>query len=473
MDDPRDVIIRPVVSEKSYALREKGVYIFMVPTRANKIEIRRSVEHIFSVKVIKVNTLNRPGKRKRNRKKSTFGKRPDTKRALVTLAAGPDDPDLREELRVLMLRSRKPTSAGRRFQTVSDFTEITTDRPERTLTVPKPGTGGRNAYGRKTARHRGGGHKQQYRIVDFKRTKDGVPATVAAIEYDPNRNARIALLHYHDGEKRYILAPARVAVGDVLRSGQGSEIRPGNALPMRLHPGRFGGPQRRAEARRRRQDRPQRRHERPAGGQGGRLRHLAPALYRNAPGADRLPGHPRRGRQRRGRADQDRQGRPQPLEGRAPADPRRGHEPGRPSARWWRGQDLRWPPPGIAVGPARGPHPARPQAVRPIDHPSPPGSRRPEVTPCPAASRKGPFVDGHLLRKVDDLNSRNEKRVIKTWSRRSTIIPDMVGHTIAVHDGRKHVPVYITESMVGHKLGEFAPTRTFRYHAGQERQGKR
>ena len=135
-----------------------------------------------------------------------------------------------------MLRSRKPTSAGRRFQTVSAFTELTTDRPERSLTVPKPGTGGRNSYGRKTARHRGSGHKRQYRIVDFKRTKDGVPATVASIEYDPNRNARIALLHYHDGEKRYILAPARLAVGDVLRSGQGAEIRVGNAMPMRFIP---------------------------------------------------------------------------------------------------------------------------------------------------------------------------------------------------------------------------------------------
>src|SRR5579864_2010213 len=135
-----------------------------------------------------------------------------------------------------MLRSRKPTSAGRRFQTVSAFTELTTDRPERSLTVPRPSTGGRNAYGRKTARHRGSGHKRQYRLVDFKRAKDGVPATVATIEYDPNRNCRIALLHYHDGEKRYILAPARVRVGDVLQSGQGSDIRPGNALPMRYIP---------------------------------------------------------------------------------------------------------------------------------------------------------------------------------------------------------------------------------------------
>src|SRR6059036_3298260 len=131
------------------------------------------------------------------------------------------------------LRKRNPTSPGRRFQTVSDFSEITTDKPEKSLLAPKTKTGGRNSYGRKTARHRGGGHKQQYRIVDFRRDKDGVPAKVAAIEYDPNRNARIALLHYRDGEKRYILAPARVRVGDRLQSGQGSEIRPGNALPLR------------------------------------------------------------------------------------------------------------------------------------------------------------------------------------------------------------------------------------------------
>ena len=136
----------------------------------------------------------------------------------------------------MALRKRKPTSAGRRFQSVSDFGEITKRRPERSLVEPLPKTGGRNNYGRKTARHRGGGHKQQYRVIDFKRTKDGVPATIAAIEYDPNRNARIALLHYHDGEKRYILAPARVKVGDVLHSGQGSDIRPGNALALRYIP---------------------------------------------------------------------------------------------------------------------------------------------------------------------------------------------------------------------------------------------
>ena len=134
------------------------------------------------------------------------------------------------------IRKRKPTSPGRRFQSASDFAEVTKAKPEKALTKPKPKTGGRNSYGRMTSRHRGGGHKQQYRIVDFKRNKDGVPAKVAAIEYDPNRNARIALLHYLDGEKRYILAPARVKVGDMLQSGQGSDIRPGNALPLRYIP---------------------------------------------------------------------------------------------------------------------------------------------------------------------------------------------------------------------------------------------
>ncbi len=134
------------------------------------------------------------------------------------------------------IRKRKPTSPGRRFQTVSDFSEITKERPEKSLVKPKKRSSGRNVYGRTTSRHRGGGHKQKYRVVDFRRDKDGVPAKVAAIEYDPNRNARIALLHYRDGEKRYIVAPLGVAVGDVLNSGQGSEIRPGNALPLRYIP---------------------------------------------------------------------------------------------------------------------------------------------------------------------------------------------------------------------------------------------
>jgi large subunit ribosomal protein L2 len=130
-------------------------------------------------------------------------------------------------------RSYKPTSPGRRQMSVSTFEEVTRSRPERSLTEGrKTSSGGRNSYGRVTAWHRGGGHKRLYRRVDFRRDKTGVPARVAAIEYDPNRSARIALLHYRDGEKRYILAPLGLAVGDEVLSGPGAEIRPGNALPL-------------------------------------------------------------------------------------------------------------------------------------------------------------------------------------------------------------------------------------------------
>ena len=136
----------------------------------------------------------------------------------------------------MAIRSRRPTSPGRRFQTTSDFSEITRSEPERTLLAPVSKTGGRNNYGRKTSRHRGGGHKRRYRMVDFRRVKDGVPGRVAAIEYDPNRTCRIALIHYSDGTKAYILAPKGLSVGDTVESGQGADIRPGNALPLRYIP---------------------------------------------------------------------------------------------------------------------------------------------------------------------------------------------------------------------------------------------
>ncbi|MBT8166048.1 MAG: 50S ribosomal protein L2 [Acidimicrobiia bacterium] len=130
----------------------------------------------------------------------------------------------------------KPTSPGRRFQTVSDFAEITKSKPEKSLLDSKTRSSGRNVHGRITSRHRGGGHKRRYRVVDFRRNKDGIPAKVASIEYDPNRNARIALLNYYDGEKRYILAPVGIKVGNVLESGSGVDIKPGNCLPLRNIP---------------------------------------------------------------------------------------------------------------------------------------------------------------------------------------------------------------------------------------------
>src|SRR5215216_7209649 len=131
------------------------------------------------------------------------------------------------------IRRYKPTSAGRRNMSVATFEELTKSTPEKRLLAPLRKSGGRNNQGRMTVRHRGGGTKRAYRIIDFKRNKHGVPAKVAGIEYDPNRSARIALLNYVDGEKRYILAPLGLKVGDTVQSGAGAPIRVGNALPLR------------------------------------------------------------------------------------------------------------------------------------------------------------------------------------------------------------------------------------------------
>lgn len=132
----------------------------------------------------------------------------------------------------MAIKKYKPTSNGRRNMSSLDFAEITTDKPEKTLLAPLNRKGGRNSQGRTTVRHRGGGHKRQYRIIDFKRNKDGIPGRVATIEYDPNRSANIALIHYNDGEKRYILAPKNLQVGMEIMSGPEADIKVGNALPL-------------------------------------------------------------------------------------------------------------------------------------------------------------------------------------------------------------------------------------------------
>jgi len=136
----------------------------------------------------------------------------------------------------MAIKTNKPTSPGRRFQSTSKFEDIDTKKAEQSLLKPVKSTGGRNSMGRMTIRHRGGGHKRMYRVIDFKRDQDGIPARVAAVEYDPNRSANIALLHYVDGEKRYILAPNKLQMGDRIVSGTGAEIRVGNAIPLRDMP---------------------------------------------------------------------------------------------------------------------------------------------------------------------------------------------------------------------------------------------
>ena len=136
----------------------------------------------------------------------------------------------------MAVKKFKPTSPGRRFVTVSTFEEVTTDKPEKSLLEPLKRQSGRNNKGRVTVRHRGGGHKKQYRLIDFKRNKDGIPAKVATIEYDPNRSARIALLNYQDGEKRYIVAPVGLEVGMTVVSGPGVDIKVGNCMPLKNIP---------------------------------------------------------------------------------------------------------------------------------------------------------------------------------------------------------------------------------------------
>lgn len=234
------------------------------------------------------------------------------------------------------IRKYKPTTPGRRGSSVADFVEITRSTPEKSLVRPLHSKGGRNNTGRITVRHQGGGHKRAFRVIDFRRhDKDGVPAKVAHIEYDPNRTARIALLHYADGEKRYILAPAKLGQGDRVENGAGADIKPGNNLPLRnipvgttihaieMRPGGGAKIARSAGA-----------SVQPA--REGR-RHGAPsyAVGRGPSGRHPLPRHHRRGRQCRAVEHQLGQGRSYALEGRSPVRPRCRDEPGRPPARWW------------------------------------------------------------------------------------------------------------------------------------------
>ena len=213
----------------------------------------------------------------------------------------------------MAVKKYKPTSPGRRFMAVSSFEEITKKAPEKSLTEPLKKTGGRNNNGRITTRHQGGGHKRQYRVIDFKRVKDGVPAKVAAIEYDPNRSARIALLHYADGAKSYIIAPQGLRVGVVGRVGADGRHQGGQRPAAREHPDGNAGAQRRAEAGPGRQDGALGRRRRPARREGPGLRRPPPALRRDAPRPSDLPRHRRPGRELRPCQRAVGQGRPQPL----------------------------------------------------------------------------------------------------------------------------------------------------------------
>ena len=371
----------------------------------------------------------------------------------------------------MAVKKFKPTSPGRRFMAVSSFEDITKKAPEKSLTEPLKKTGGRNNNGRITTRHQGGGHKRMYRVIDFKRVKDGVPARVAAIEYDPNRSARIALLHYADGAKAYIIAPQGLRVGTSVESGPAADIKAGNALPLENIP--TGTLVHNVELK---------------PGQGAKMARSAGAGVQlvakdQGYGVLRLPSGEMRRVLLTCRATVGQVGNSDHANEQSGKAGRSRWLGKRPSVRGSAMNPVDHPHGGGEGKSKGGRHPVTPWGVPTLGKRTRPkhkesdklivrGRRRGKerrYPPMSRSSKKGPFIDERLLGRIEAMNAANEKRMIRTWSRSSTVFPDMVGHTIAVHDGRKHVPVFVSEQMVGHKLGEFAPTRTFRGHAGDNK----
>ena len=218
----------PVVCEKSYGLLDENKYTFLVRTDANKTEIKIAVEQVFNVTGHRRQHAQPRRQARRTRAGGASAPTPSGRssaspRASASTSSAARSPDRARRTRterLMGIRKYKPTTPGRRGSSVADFVEVTRSTPEKSLVRPLPKKGGRNNQGRITTRHQGGGHKRAYRVIDFRRyDKDGVPAKVAHIEYDPNRTARIALLHYADGEKRYIIAPNGLRQGDTVENG--------------------------------------------------------------------------------------------------------------------------------------------------------------------------------------------------------------------------------------------------------------
>ena len=270
-----DIILRPVISEKSIDESGRGKYTFAVHDKANKIQIKAAVEELYKkekVTVVAVNVLTSKAQGEAPRHQARARRRPH-----LGVAQGDRHPGPRPEDRILRggvgmpLRSYKATSPGRRWMTRPTFEEITTDKPHKPLLEPMKRGSGRNNQGRLTVRHRGGGEKTHYRIGSTSSaTSSGVPAKLATIEYDPNRSARIGLLHYRDGEKRYMLLPNGLKVGRHRRLRPGRGGARGQRPADRQDPARHHDPQHRADPRQGRPDRPVRRRVGPAPGQGGR-----------------------------------------------------------------------------------------------------------------------------------------------------------------------------------------------------------
>ena len=370
----------------------------------------------------------------------------------------------------MAIKTFKPYTPARRNMTVSAFDGVDKKaKPERSLVETLKKHAGRNSYGHITVRHHGGGNKRKYRIIDFKRQKLDMPATVERIEYDPNRSAFIALIKYEDGTLSYILAPYGLKAGDKVVSSATADIKPGNCLPIanipvgtvihnvELQPGhgaqlvRSAGTA--AQLMAKEGELAQVRlpsgevryirtnctacigqvgnldHENIHIGKAGRTRHMG--VRPTVRGSVMNPcDHPHGGGEGRS-----------PIGRSGPVTP--------------------WGKPALGYKTRKTKNPTNKFIVKRRN--SKEGGKE-----MSRSIKKGPFVAPELYKRVEELNKAGEKKVLKTWSRSSTIFPSFVGHTIAVHDGRKHVPVYITEDMVGHKLGEFVPTRTFRGHSGSK-----
>ena len=350
-----DVIVSPVITEKSTVASEQNKVVFNVAMTATKPEIKAAVEALFKVKVTAVNTLVRKGKNKRFRgisgrterrqaRDRDAGRRPVDRR---------DDGLCKGEDRAMALKTYKPTTPSQRQLVLVDRSDLYKGKPVKGLTEGMTSTGGRNNDGRITVRWRGGGHKRAYRIIDFKRRKLDVPATVERLEYDPNRTAFIALIKYEDGELSYILAPQRLAAGDAVVAARQADVKPGNAMPLRRHAGRHDRPQCRDEAGRGRPDRPLGRHLCPVCRPRPGLRASCGSI-RASSGSSTRTAWRRSARCPTRTTATSISARPAATAGWAsmPHDARRRHEPGRPSARRRRRPHLGRPPSGHAVGQA-------------------------------------------------------------------------------------------------------------------------
>src|SRR5665647_382614 len=373
----------------------------------------------------------------------------------------------------MALKKFNPTTPGQRQLVMVDRSALYKGKPVKALTEGKHSSGGRNNTGRMVVRFRGGGHKQSYRIVDFKRTKLDMPATVERLEYDPNRTAFIALVKYTDGTQAYILAPQRLAVGDTVIAGNYVDVKPGNVMPLGNMP--IGTIIHNVELKI---------------GKGGQLARSA-GTYAQLVGRDQdyVIVRLNSGEQRL-------------VHGRCTGTIGAVSNPDHMNISIGKAGRNRW------LG--RKPH-NRGVSMNPVDHPHGGGEGRTSggrhpVTPWgkPTKGKKtrsnkstnrfilisrhkrkkygtpdmvrsvwnGPFVGGSLLKKADVARASGRHGVIKIWSRRSTILPQFVGLVFGVYNGQKHVPVSVNEEMVGHKFGEFSPTRTFHGHSGDKKAKK-